>query len=120
MIVGLVPAETAGSVIFFALKGRDHFSRCSKAGAIGYGLPATGRINFFAKMTVEQNIMAILEKPLPLSKHERRQRCDHFAALSFGIEKKSPRILRPDLERRGKTQAQPNRTQVPPSARARL
>src|SRR5438552_6625879 len=36
-------------------------------------------------MTVEQNILAILET-VPLSKHERRQRCDHLLH-QFGIEK---------------------------------
>jgi lipopolysaccharide export system ATP-binding protein len=41
--------------------------------------------SIFRKMTVEQNILAILET-LPLSKHERRQRCDHLLH-QFGIEK---------------------------------
>ena len=41
--------------------------------------------SIFRKMTVEQNIMAILET-LSLSKQERRQRCDHLLH-QFGIEK---------------------------------
>jgi len=41
--------------------------------------------SIFRKMTVEQNIMAILET-LPLSKAERRNRCDQLLH-QFGIER---------------------------------
>ena len=41
--------------------------------------------SIFRKMTVEQNIMAILET-LPLSKHERQQRCEQLLH-QFGIER---------------------------------
>jgi lipopolysaccharide export system ATP-binding protein len=81
MIVGLV-RPNSGSVIF-----RDtdvtHFPMFKRA-RLGMGyLPQEESI--FRKMTVEQNIMAILET-LPLSKHERRQRCDQLLH-QFGIEK---------------------------------
>jgi lipopolysaccharide export system ATP-binding protein len=55
-----------------------------QAGAIGHGLSATGGIDL-SQNDGEQNIMAILET-LPLSKHERKQRCDHLLH-QFGIEK---------------------------------
>jgi lipopolysaccharide export system ATP-binding protein len=71
MIVGLVRPHS-GSVIF------------RKRARLGMGyLPQEESI--FRKMTVEQNIMAILET-LSLSKQERRQRCDHLLH-QFGIEK---------------------------------
>ena len=81
MIVGLV-RPNSGSVIF-----RDQdvttFPMYKRA-RLGMGyLPQEESI--FRKMTVEQNIMAILET-LPLSKQERRQRCDHLLH-QFGIEK---------------------------------
>src|SRR5438045_6685070 len=81
MIVGLV-RPNSGSVIF-----RDQdvttFPMFKRA-RLGMGyLPQEESI--FRKMTVEQNILAILET-LPLSKHERRQRCDHLLH-QFGIEK---------------------------------
>jgi lipopolysaccharide export system ATP-binding protein len=41
--------------------------------------------SIFRKMTVEQNILAILET-LPMSKYERRQRCDQLLH-QFGIER---------------------------------
>jgi lipopolysaccharide export system ATP-binding protein len=41
--------------------------------------------SIFRKMTVEQNILAILET-LPLSKAERRSRCEHLLH-QFGIER---------------------------------
>ena len=41
--------------------------------------------SIFRKMTVEQNILAILET-LPLSKAERRNRCDQLLH-QFGIER---------------------------------
>ena len=37
--------------------------------------------SIFRKMTVEQNILAILET-LPLSKHERRHRCENCSTSS--------------------------------------
>src|SRR5438045_50105 len=81
MIVGLV-RPNSGSVIF-----RDQdvttFPMYKRA-RLGMGyLPQEESI--FRKMTVEQNILAILET-LALSKHERRQRCDHLLH-QFGIEK---------------------------------
>src|SRR5256885_11990310 len=81
MIVGLV-RPNSGNVIF-----RDQdvttFPMFKRA-RLGMGyLPQEESI--FRKMTVEQNIMAILET-LPLSKHERKQRCDHLLH-QFGIEK---------------------------------
>jgi lipopolysaccharide export system ATP-binding protein len=81
MIVGLV-RPNSGSVIF---RDQDVTSypmfRRARLG-MGY-LPQEESI--FRKMTVEQNILAILET-LPLSKHERRQRCDQLLH-QFGIEK---------------------------------
>jgi lipopolysaccharide export system ATP-binding protein len=81
MIVGLV-RPNSGSVIFrdedvtrFPMYKRARFG-------MGY-LPQEESI--FRKMTVEQNILAILET-LPLNKRERRQRCDHLLH-QFGIEK---------------------------------
>ena len=81
MIVGLVRPHS-GSVIF-----RDEdvttFPMYKRA-RLGMGyLPQEESI--FRKMTVEQNILAILET-LPLNKRERRQRCDHLLH-QFGIEK---------------------------------
>ena len=81
MIVGLV-RPNSGSVIFRDTDVTD-FPMFKRA-RLGMGyLPQEESI--FRKMTVEQNIMAILET-LPLSKHERRQRCDHLLH-QFGIEK---------------------------------
>jgi lipopolysaccharide export system ATP-binding protein len=81
MIVGLV-RPNSGSVIF---RDQDVTSypmfRRARFG-MGY-LPQEESI--FRKMTVEQNILAILET-LPLSKYERRQRCDQLLH-QFGIEK---------------------------------
>jgi lipopolysaccharide export system ATP-binding protein len=81
MIVGLV-RPNSGSVIF---RDQDVTSypmfRRARLG-MGY-LPQEESI--FRKMTVEQNILAILET-LPLSKYERRQRCDQLLH-QFGIEK---------------------------------
>ncbi|PYK09888.1 MAG: lipopolysaccharide ABC transporter ATP-binding protein, partial [Verrucomicrobia bacterium] len=70
MIVGLV-RPNSGSVIF---RGQDVTTfPMFKRARLGMGyLPQEESI--FRKMTVEQNIMAILET-LQLSKHERRQRC---------------------------------------------
>jgi lipopolysaccharide export system ATP-binding protein len=81
MIVGLV-RPNSGSVLF---RDKDVTAypmfRRARLG-MGY-LPQEESI--FRKMTVEQNIMAILET-LPLSKYERRQRCDQLLH-QFGIEK---------------------------------
>jgi len=81
MIVGLVRPDS-GRVLF---SGDDVTSypmfRRARLG-MGY-LPQEESI--FRKMTVEQNIMAILET-LPLSKVERRDRCEELLN-QFGIEK---------------------------------
>src|ERR1051325_11100642 len=81
MIVGLV-RPNSGSVIFC---GKDvtkyPMYRRARLG-MGY-LPQEESI--FRKMTVEQNIMAILQT-LPMSKHDRRQRCDQLLH-QFGIER---------------------------------
>jgi lipopolysaccharide export system ATP-binding protein len=81
MIVGLV-RPNSGSVIF---RGQDVTTfPMFKRARLGMGyLPQEESI--FRKMTVEQNIMAILET-LSLSRHERRQRCDQLLH-QFGIEK---------------------------------
>ena len=81
MIVGLV-RPNSGSVVF---RGQDVTTfPMFKRARLGMGyLPQEESI--FRKMTVEQNIMAILET-LQLSKHERRQRCDQLLH-QFGIEK---------------------------------
>ena len=81
MIVGLV-RPNSGSVIFRDTDVTD-FPMFKRA-RLGMGyLPQEESI--FRKMTVEQNIMAILEI-LPLSKRERRHRCDQLLH-QFGIEK---------------------------------
>ncbi len=81
MIVGLV-RPNSGSV-FFRDEDVTTFPMYKRA-RLGMGyLPQEESI--FRKMTVEQNIMAILET-LPLSKYERRQRCDELLH-QFGIEK---------------------------------
>jgi lipopolysaccharide export system ATP-binding protein len=81
MIVGLV-RPNSGKVIF---SGKDVTNYpMYKRARLGMGyLPQEESI--FRKMTVEQNIMAILET-LPLSKHERRQRCEQLLH-QFGIER---------------------------------
>src|SRR5437588_12510778 len=81
MIVGLV-RPNSGNVIF---RNADvtHFPLFKRA-RLGMGyLPQEESI--FRKMTVEQNILPILET-LTLSRHERRQRCDQLLH-QFGIEK---------------------------------
>jgi lipopolysaccharide export system ATP-binding protein len=81
MIVGLV-RPNRGRVVF---SGRDVTNYpMYKRARLGMGyLPQEESI--FRKMTVEQNIMAILET-FPMSKHERRQRCDQLLH-QFGIER---------------------------------
>ena len=81
MIVGLVRPDS-GKVIFC---GKDVSSRpMFKRARLGMGyLPQEESI--FRKMTVEQNIMAILET-LSISKVERRNRCDQLLH-QFGIER---------------------------------
>jgi lipopolysaccharide export system ATP-binding protein len=80
MIVGLVRPND-GRVIFQDTDVTDYpmFKRARMG--MGY-LPQEESI--FRKMTVEQNIMAILET-LPISRQERRSRCDELLT-QFGIE----------------------------------
>ncbi|PYJ24672.1 MAG: LPS export ABC transporter ATP-binding protein [Verrucomicrobia bacterium] len=81
MIVGLV-RPNSGRVIFSDTDVTDY--PMYKRARLGMGyLPQEESI--FRKMTVEQNIMAILET-LPLSKVERRNRCDQLLH-QFGIER---------------------------------
>src|SRR5881275_3066102 len=81
MIVGLV-RPNSGRVIFSDTDVTNY--PMYKRARLGMGyLPQEESI--FRKMTVEQNILAILET-LPLSKYERRQRCDHLLH-QFGIER---------------------------------
>src|SRR5919112_6071251 len=81
MIVGLV-RPNSGRVIFCDSDVTDY--PMYKRARLGMGyLPQEESI--FRKMTVEQNILAILET-LPLSKYERRQRCDELLH-QFGIER---------------------------------
>ena len=81
MIVGLV-RPNAGRILF---SGKDvtHFPMHKRA-RLGMGyLPQEESI--FRKMTVEQNLLAILET-LPLKKRERRERCEQLLH-QFGIDK---------------------------------
>jgi lipopolysaccharide export system ATP-binding protein len=81
MIVGLV-RPNSGQVIFSGTDVTDFpMYRRARLG-MGY-LPQEESI--FRKMTVEQNIMAILET-LSMSKAERRHRCDELLH-QFGIER---------------------------------
>ena len=81
MIVGLV-RPNSGRVIFSGTDVTNY--PMYKRARLGMGyLPQEESI--FRKMTVEQNILAILET-LPMSKHERRQRCDQLLH-QFGIER---------------------------------
>jgi len=81
MIVGLV-RPNSGRVIFSDTDVTDY--PMYKRARLGMGyLPQEESI--FRKMTVEQNILAILET-LPLSKAERRNRCDQLLH-QFGIER---------------------------------
>ncbi len=80
MIVGLVRPD-GGRVIF---EGKDvtNYAMYRRARmGMGY-LPQEESI--FRKMTVRENIMAILET-LPLNRKERRERCDELLT-QFGIE----------------------------------
>jgi lipopolysaccharide export system ATP-binding protein len=80
MIVGLV-RPNGGSVFFLDEDVTDYpMFRRARMG-MGY-LPQEESI--FRKMTVQQNIMAILETQ-PLSRQERRSRCDELLT-QFGIE----------------------------------
>src|SRR5215467_7770993 len=81
MIVGLV-RPNSGRVIFCDTDVTDY--PMYKRARLGMGyLPQEESI--FRKMTVEQNIMAILET-LSMSKAERRNRCDQLLH-QFGIER---------------------------------
>ena len=81
MIVGLVRPNT-GRVLFEGKDVTDY--PMYKRARLGMGyLPQEESI--FRRMTVEQNILAILET-LPLSKAQRRHRCDELLH-QFGIEK---------------------------------
>ena len=81
MIVGLV-RPNSGRVIFCDTDVTDY--PMYKRARLGMGyLPQEESI--FRKMTVEQNILAILET-LPMSKAERRNRCDQLLH-QFGIER---------------------------------
>src|ERR1700674_559291 len=81
MIVGLV-RPNSGRVVF---SGEDVTNYpMHKRARLGMGyLPQEESI--FRKMTVEQNIMAILQT-LPLTRYERKQRCEHLLH-QFGIER---------------------------------
>jgi lipopolysaccharide export system ATP-binding protein len=81
MIVGLVRPNT-GRVLFDTTDVTNY--PMYKRARLGMGyLPQEESI--FRKMTVEQNILAILET-LPLSKAQRRDRCEELLH-QFGIEK---------------------------------
>jgi lipopolysaccharide export system ATP-binding protein len=81
MIVGLVRPD--GGRVMFHGKDVTNFPMYKRA-RLGMGyLPQEESI--FRKMTVEQNILAILET-LPISKREQRQRCEQLLR-QFGIER---------------------------------
>ncbi|HEY1770644.1 MAG TPA: LPS export ABC transporter ATP-binding protein [Chthoniobacterales bacterium] len=81
MIVGLV-RPNQGRVIFSGTDVTNY--PMYKRARLGMGyLPQEESI--FRKMTVEQNILAILQT-MPLSKQERRRRCDELLH-QFGIER---------------------------------
>ena len=81
MIVGLI-RPNSGRVMFSGTNVTDY--PMFKRARLGMGyLPQEESI--FRKMTVEQNIMAILET-LPISKAERKSRCEQLLH-QFGIER---------------------------------
>ncbi len=81
MIVGLV-RPNSGRVVFSGTDVTNH--PMYKRARLGMGyLPQEESI--FRKMTVEQNILAILQT-MPLSKQERRHRCEELLH-QFGIER---------------------------------
>ncbi len=81
MIVGLVRPDF-GKVLFSGTDVTNYPMYKRARLGVGY-LPQEESI--FRKMTVEQNILAILET-MPLSKKERRHRCDELLH-QFGIER---------------------------------
>jgi lipopolysaccharide export system ATP-binding protein len=81
MIVGLI-RPNSGRVIFCGTDVTNYAMYKRARLGMGY-LPQEESI--FRKMTVEQNILAILET-MPMSKHERRQRCEQLLH-QFGIER---------------------------------
>ncbi|MEP6777550.1 MAG: LPS export ABC transporter ATP-binding protein [Chthoniobacterales bacterium] len=81
MIVGLV-RPNSGRVVFDGVDVTNYPMYKRARRGMGY-LPQEESI--FRKMTVEQNIMAILET-LRFTKHERRQRCDELLH-QFGLER---------------------------------
>jgi len=92
-IVGLLGPNGAGKTTSFYMivglvrpnSGRVIFSDTDVTNYPMYKRARLGMESIFRKMTVEQNIMAILET-LPLSKTERRNRCDQLLH-QFGIER---------------------------------
>ncbi len=86
MVVGLV-RPNSGRVFFDDKEVTDHPMYKRARMGMGY-LPQEESI--FRKMTVEQNIMAILEMQ-PLNKKERRHRCDELLT-QFGIEHVSKQL----------------------------
>ena len=105
MIVGLV-RPNSGRVIFSDTDVTDY--PMYKRARLGMGyLPQEESI--FRKMTVEQNILAILET-LPLSKAERRNRCDQLLH-QFGIERIAKNVAQPlqRVARRRLRQPDPHR-----------
>jgi lipopolysaccharide export system ATP-binding protein len=81
MIVGLVRPDS-GRVLFSGTDVTDYPMHKRARLGMGY-LPQEESI--FRKLTVEQNILAILET-LPLSKQQRKHRCEELLH-QFGIEK---------------------------------
>ncbi|MEO5721476.1 MAG: LPS export ABC transporter ATP-binding protein [Chthoniobacterales bacterium] len=81
MIVGLV-RPNSGRVLFSGTEVTTYPMHKRARLGMGY-LPQEESI--FRKLTVEQNILAILET-LPMSKQDRRHRCDELLH-QFGIEK---------------------------------
>src|SRR5207244_12364910 len=89
MIVGLV-RPNSGRVLFCGTDVTNY--PMYKRARLGMGsLPQEESV--FRKMTVEQNIMAILET-LPMRKTQRRTRCDRLLA-QLGMERIATNIARP-------------------------